>query len=1065
MADDDTISYHDSEDSSSNQGSSQDSGQGSSQKAGQSAPQGGGVGGSASQGSGPSQSSSGDASSSQNTSSSGSPSQGSSSGRASGSSSSTSSANGSSSGSGYGQGEPTEEEGGVVADKPVPDESNLVKPKASEAVSEAAESAYGRAVELGEKGAEKASNMKIVAAAAIIIVIIVAAFLFFRGNINTNNSTITYTTTVKQNYQLSSCGVISSPGSYTVQSSILTKISSGACIVVKSGNVKLTGSNVQLTGSGPFVNKPPFTYGILVENATNISIQGFNVTRFSYGIYLENASHVSLKNSVVGNSTMSDISISNAPFTAVSNDIVFGASDPSGAILIGTGSNGTAITNSIIEFNAYYGTATYSTNTVFYGDTFLGNQVDMYCGAGAPAYKSSGSYSNSVCSVNKQCNFATCTRSNYDYSLASYNLSSQVSTCGALASPGTYTLDSNLDLAHYINVSRGGGACLTVTSPGVKLNCNGKSIINSYYGVYGSKIFNFSIQDCSFSNDTYGAYFNDSALLKFRNVSYTSGTYGIYLNNDSFANITDSRYTNNVYGLYLGNSSASVSGIVAEDNTYGFATNGSATGTLYNGTVLRNKVDLYCGANSYNKTGITASGVSCSTSDCNWAAGLCTTKVLPPLAAYPINSCTTLSVPGNYSLNTNLIPKTTCMTFAASNVKLNCNGHLLNYDGSSQTASAFYASGVSNITLIGCNTDNFPYGFSAYNSSRIVVGSSTFSQAHTAVNLYNVTSSVFRDISNYNYSDYGIHADRLMQSFVLNNLAYSLSNNATGFALIGNSTRNTFMNNTASNNKNTGFVFDSSDNNLVANNTASSNANDYACNSASSGIYAELNGINHGLTKTGCTWLVDLPPSALAPSCTAINTVNGYHISYDMLYTYGTTCFSIYNSNKTTLTDGSYVNCEGHTIYALHGGIFADIYNTSSIKIENCYLKNFTQAVVSSAKATSVLNSTIANSVNGIVLNGANGLTINDVSIFNATDYGIYLNSSSNDAISNLNIRNSTTGMHFNATFSTLGGSSVYGSAFGIYCPDSASNGNRDMGSNSCSTTNCSWLTSTACKA
>ena len=953
----------------------------------------------------------------------------------------------------------------MVEETPTPDESNLIKPKASEAVSEAAESAYGRAVELGEKGAEKASNRKIIAAAAIIIVIIVAAFLFFRNNTGTGSSTITYTTTVKQNYQLSSCGVISSPGNYTVQSSILTTITNGPCIVIKSGNVRLTGSSVRLTGSGPFVDKPPFTYGILVENASGVSIQGFNVTRFSYGVYLENSSNISLENSFVGNSTISDISISNAPFTLVSNDIVYGASNPSGAILIGTGSNGTSVTNSIIEFNAYYGTATYSTNTIFHGDTFLGNQVDLYCGAGAPAYKSSGSYSDSVCSVNRQCNFATCTKSNYDYSMASYNLSNQVSTCGALASPGTYTLDSNLDLANYVNLSRSNGACLTVTSPDVKLNCNGKSIINSYYGIYGNKTFNFSMEGCSFSNDTYGAYFNDSALLKFRNVSYTKGTYGIYLNNDSFANITDSHYLNNVYGLYLDNSSATVSGIVSEDNTYGFATNGSATGVLNNGTVLRNKVDLYCSANSYNKTGITASSVSCSTSDCNWAAGLCTTKVLPPLAAYPINSCTTLSVPGNYSLNTNLIPKATCMTFAASNVKLDCNGHLLNYDGSSQTASAFYASGVSNITLIDCNTDNFPYGFSAYNSSGIVVGTATFSQAHTAVNLYNVTSSVFRDISNYNYSDYGIHADKLMQSFVINNLAYSLSNNATGFVLMGNSTRDTFMNNTASNNKNTGFVFDSSNNNLVANNTASSNANDYACNAASSGIYAELNGINHGLTKVGCTWLVDLPPSSLAPSCTAINTVNGYHISYDMLYTYGTTCFSIYNSNKTTTSDNSYINCEGHTIYALHGGIFANIYNTSDIKIENCYLKNFTDAVISSAKATSVLNSTIANSVNGIVLNGANGSTINNVNIFNATDYAVYLNKSSNDAISNVNIKDSGTGINFNATFSTLSGSSVYGSAFGIYCPASGSNGNSDQGGNSCSTTNCSWLTSTACKA
>ena len=44
--------------------------------------------------------------------------------------------------------------------------------------------------------------------------------------------------------------------------------------------------------------------------------------------------------------------------------------------------------------------------------------------------------------------------------------------------------------------------------------------------------------------------------------------------------------------------------------------------------------------------------------------------------------------------------------------------------------------------------------------------------------------------------------------------------------------------------------------------------------------------------------------------------------------------------------NSAYIPDEGHTIYALHGGIFANIYNTSNIKIENCYLKNFTEDVV-----------------------------------------------------------------------------------------------------------------------
>ena len=954
---------------------------------------------------------------------------------------------------------------------PAPDRSNMVKPTVAESAAgvaggaaDVAETAYEKMIKAGAEGEMRAGKMKMIAAAVVLLIVIIAAVFLLKGGAPAT-STITYTTVATVNYQLSSCGTISSPGSYTIGSDILTRISNGACIVIKSNNVKLTGSNVQLTGSGPFLNKPPYTYGILVENASNVSIQGFNVTKFSYDVYFENSSHTSVSNSFIGNATMADISISNAPFTAVVNDIIYGASNPAGSVLIGTGSNGTAIVNSIIEFNAYYGTATYSTNTIFKGDTFLGNQVDLYCGAGAPAYSSSGTYLNSKCNINRQCNFASCTKSNYDFSPGSYNLSNQVSTCGTLSSPGTYTLDSNLNLAYFVNVSRDKAACLTVSSPDVKLNCNGKSVVNSYYGIYGNGVFNVSLENCNFSNDTYGAYFIGSGELKFSNDSYSKGTYGVYMSNDSFANITNNRYYDNKYGAYLGSSSADIRGANATGNTYGLSTNGSTSGVLENSSIIGNKVDLYCSSNSYNRSGFITSSTACGSSDCNWAVGLCKTHVLPPLAAFPINSCTTFSIPGNYSLNTNLIPTGTCMRFDSSNVKLNCNGHALEYNGASNSASALYAKSVSNITIINCNTDNFPYGLSAYNVSGLLLGSSVISQAHTAVNMSGAALSVLENVSAYNYSSYGLHINSMKQSFVINNRAYSLSNNATGYLITGNSTRDIITNNTASNNKNTGFVFESSNDNLVANNTASSNAKDYACNPASSGIYSELNGINKGLTKSGCIWLVELPPSALSPSCAAINTVNGYKIAHDMLYTYGATCFSIYNSNKTTLTDGSYINCEGHTIYALNGGTFADIFNTSSITIENCFLKNFTQAVVSSAKSTTVINTTIADSTNGIVLNGADGSVIRNVNISNATDYAVMLNRSENDAISGLNVKDSANGIGFNATFSTISDSSVYGTATGVSCNTASQTTNKDLGGNSCSSTDCAWFTSTYCKA
>ena len=63
-----------------------------------------------------------------------------------------------------------------------------------------------------------------------------------------------------------------------------------------------------------------------------------------------------------------------------------------------------------------------------------------------------------------------------------------------------------------------------------------------------------------------------------------------------------------------------------------------------------------------------------------------------------------------------------------------------------------------------------------------------------------------------------------------------------------------------------------------------------------------------------------------------------------------------------TTGNGTIINCNGHTVYASHGGTFASVINASGVTVENCYLSNFTTAIYSSAPYATVINDTVLNS-------------------------------------------------------------------------------------------------------
>jgi hypothetical protein len=81
-------------------------------------------------------------------------------------------------------------------------------------------------------------------------------------------------------------------------------------------------------------------------------------------------------------------------------------------------------------------------------------------------------------------------------------------------------------------------------------------------------------------------------------------------------------------------------------------------------------------------------------------------------------------------------------------------------------------------------------------------------------------------------------------------------------------------------------------------------------------------------------------------------------------------------------------------VFATGGGSFLSVFNSSNIEVENCYLKNFTNAIsyVGGGLTLSgeINNNTIATSAKAISSEKTFNLNVYNNTIFNATSYGIY---------------------------------------------------------------------------
>ncbi|MEM3240876.1 MAG: NosD domain-containing protein [Candidatus Micrarchaeaceae archaeon] len=924
----------------------------------------------------------------------------------------------------------------------------------------------------------------------IVLVLAVAMAIYAIKAVSVHKSTTTVTTTLHENFSnINNCTVISKPGAYYLINSIFTKERNASCISIEANNVTLYGNSNLIKGSGPYAITPPYSYGIEIGHVTGAKVSNVAVEDFSYGIFVNGSSSAVISNVNATNDTMSGMYLYNSYNSLIANSSASRASSNEGGIYL-LGGNGNRLLGDASNFNLYSGIVINSTKNIFNKDSFSNNPVDMMC-EGTSGFLHENNFSSSTCKTNFYCNFASCTTTNLPTNITTIKLApGKITTCGTIDTPGNYSLSNSINMAQFLNLSNQLSRfvpCIQIASGYATLNCNNNSIDNSGIAVLINGKLADSVADCNFENDTYAVKATNMFSANISDVSTHNSTYGIYLSNVTGGTLDHITAYNGSFGIYSNSTSGvTLSNLVMQGNKYGIYMNNGASDAFNGGNITKNfKADIYCSKSTYNSTSNLFQGISCGVTDCNWAS--CKSHVLPQLAVYPLSSCQAITHPGNYSLVQNIVTPSSCFSISASNVVFSCQNTTITGSGSGY---AFGIHNATNVSINNCKVFNFDTGIQLGNVSKVSINNASISLVQYGITGSHVASSMLSDVSTASYSSYGFLFNTLRKSSLSYDSATGGSKNSTGFRFV-NASQNTLSFNNAGKNPAYGFAFVNFTNNTVYNNTAFSNRIlDYYCSPSSSGFYANINGVNSGDTKNACRWLLVLPAISENPPCEAVTSPSEISLQNDMLYTTGTTCYNIYNTNSSAANHTT-VNCNGHTVFATSGGTFVNVVNSSNVELENCFIKGFTNAFVSHGPSSEAINNTIADTHSAISLYSANQSIVKNNKISNGT-IGISLNHTGFSSVINNTLSNVDYGMILlNSSASKVYGNSAFNGTYGLQLINSTSNllkndllidmskegiacygisrntssVNQDFGNETCSSNlDCSWITSPLCK-
>ncbi|MCL5430549.1 MAG: right-handed parallel beta-helix repeat-containing protein [Candidatus Marsarchaeota archaeon] len=923
--------------------------------------------------------------------------------------------------------------------------------------------------------------------AAVIVVVLVGAILFVvlpgsKATITTSSTTSI--PSVVSTKTLSACGVIASPGAYYISNNIRYVQQQGSCINVTSSNVSVICNGMNIMGSGPFTNVSPYSYGIYASGIDNLSISGCTISNFSYGVYTGSVSHLDIIYDNLSTNYVLNAYLGNDTNSTVTQSSIYNGTSPQGAIAV-VGGSGDLFSNNTLRFNNHYGFSVDSSGDRFINNIVSGSQVSFVCYA-QNGFKDSNYAFGNTCFNQSGCEFLSCQGNNAPLNLTQITLSKGISTCGTISSGGIYSLNSDINVLNYLNVSHQ-MACLNINSNNVMLQCNGHTISNAYVGISSSFYKNVTVKDCNINNSYKGIQIDNVTLLRLNNTHFSKDDYSVYMVNTGGAVVTGVNAFNGTYGLYLSGTAASIfKNFSLQNNKYG-AYLTSSLGNIFSGGVSANntKYDFYATSDSTNVSADIMSGTVCGVSDTQWST--CAQFVNTTSYTFPISSCGSIKRPGSYSLTQNLLNSpSTCIRVNASDVSLTCDNHEI-LASSPQNGPAIFIDGKRNVTIANCTVSRYYTGIGVYNSSRISISGVSASPAYKiGIVMENVTSSTLEN-STFNGTDmYGMDLTHVTNSSIeFNNI--SIANKPEVGVFVNSSTRNKIIGNNGKNNY-VGMEFTgTSNNNTVSNNifTASSYI-DYTCSSQNGGLGAESGGENFGTSKSGCTWMAVVPSTASPLPCfSSAGGTQLYSLLNDYVYYGGLTCFSL-------VTNYSTINCNGHTILATNGGTFAKVLeNVHGTAIENCNLKGFSTPIVVYGASSTIRNNTIydnytnkSSSTPDISIVNATNMTIMFNNILHTADTGIFMNKVHFGQLENNNVSALTTAYYLNnvtamsiqndtsssksglgmvmlnSTINIFQQNNFYGTS-GLICSgrsDGPAN-NTDSGSNYCSTmTGCGWI-------
>lgn len=951
----------------------------------------------------------------------------------------------------------------------------------------------GSPVNLAKKRKQSESKGLLKYAIIGIIIVFIAVVAFATLHKPAPVST-TVTTSIKANvYSFDSCQVFSKPGSYYLSSDIATKMSSGSCISINASNVALVCNGKSITGDGPFINSTPYTYGISVNNNTNVSISGCSVSDFSYGIASFNSSGVKIASGSIFNNTMSDIYLANTSVSSITQNKLSGASSAQGALYVGANSYSNKIINNSISSNSRAGINIYATNQSIYDNNISSTPVSFAC-YGASGLLPASKASLNKCSVNYGCSFLSCNVINTAVNISQISLGHVINGCGVISSPGNYHIADSINVQDFIssvsavNASGDESGCIKIESPEVHLDCNSNNISNSYYGpaISANGIDNISISYCNIKNSKYGIMLENVNDSLISNITIRNASEGIALYNSSSNKINNVSSLFGGRGLYIYSSTLdSLTSFNLSNDSYGIYLSGSIGNVFNKGLAQNNEVmDVYATNNSRNASYNFMASTSCGLTDAAWAT--CINHIQPSLKFYPVSGCTSIKHSGNYTLQSNIAAtEPECITISASNVTFSCNNHTIDVSAF-PNSYGIYANREKNITINNCGVNKAKYGIYLSNDSFARISGGTFKHDFASLYASNVSFSKINGTTSYN-SSYGM----ILNNSHLDMLENNTIKYGTGI-MLQNSTTTAILNNTGVSGTYGLSLNGSSQNNTISDNIFTSNSKyDYICSQQTSGISAEDGGVNYGSKESDCNWLAAIPQGAPPLECDAFFHPSSYSLSSDAAYGIGQTCNGVY-ANDTVL------NCNYHTIIATNGGTFATFTNVKNAEIEDCYLKGFTNPIIARNSSVKMLNDVLyvnatENSAYnpysplqpyGIVLSGSSGFDVKNVTVismssgiglFNSKDGKLNSNNVTANIVSyyisnvtgtqiNNNIAGSasTIGISINnSTQNTFGDNNFAGQIEGAVCSGSSRSNSTDInsGGNVCSLNNgCLWL-------